>query len=309
MDYTTKLPSSRYKGVVPQPNGRWGAQIYENQQRVWLGTFETEEAAARSYDSAAVRFRGPHSAINFAQEEVENQKEDIIHSNNNDDYQQKDEDGGYKEPMFEKPLTPSDVGKLNRLVIPKQYAERFFPLDSESGERGLQLSFEDESGKIWRFRYSYWSSSQSYVLTKGWSRFVKEKRLHPGDVVLFQRHGERLFIGWRRRKVEGVQDSSGAVQAMAMGTVPWGPVFYPAHSPYTVQSRYPALESGHLVYIGEHEGIFHEGDPIMPTNSKRVRLFGVNLECPSEEPEPPKRATSFFSSQGPIFYAGSSSQH
>lgn len=31
-----KLPSSRYKGVVPQPNGRWGAQIYEKHQRVLL---------------------------------------------------------------------------------------------------------------------------------------------------------------------------------------------------------------------------------------------------------------------------------
>uniref|UniRef100_A0A0E0JDV3 AP2/ERF domain-containing protein n=1 Tax=Oryza punctata TaxID=4537 RepID=A0A0E0JDV3_ORYPU len=30
--------SSRYKGVVPQPNGRWGAQIYERHARVWLGT-------------------------------------------------------------------------------------------------------------------------------------------------------------------------------------------------------------------------------------------------------------------------------
>uniref|UniRef100_J3N926 TF-B3 domain-containing protein n=1 Tax=Oryza brachyantha TaxID=4533 RepID=J3N926_ORYBR len=35
-------------------------------------------------------------------------------------------------------------------------------------------------GKVWRFRYSYWNSSQSYVLTKGWSRFVKEKGLHAG---------------------------------------------------------------------------------------------------------------------------------
>ena len=33
-----------------------------------------------------------------------------------------------KEALFEKPLTPSDVGKLNRLVIPKQHAERYFPL-------------------------------------------------------------------------------------------------------------------------------------------------------------------------------------
>ena len=36
--------SSRYKGVVPQPNGRWGAQIYERHARVWLGTFADEAA-------------------------------------------------------------------------------------------------------------------------------------------------------------------------------------------------------------------------------------------------------------------------
>ena len=104
--------------------------------------------------------------------------------------------------MFEKPLTPSDVGKLNRLVIPKQHAEKYFPLDSSGGDsaaaKGLLLSFEDESGKCWRFRYSYWNSSQSYVLTKGWSRYVKDKRLHAGDVVLFHRHRSlhpRLFFG------------------------------------------------------------------------------------------------------------------
>ncbi|KAI4372137.1 hypothetical protein MLD38_010408 [Melastoma candidum] len=32
-----------------------------------------------------------------------------------------------KEHMFDKVVTPSDVGKLNRLVIPKQHAEKYFP--------------------------------------------------------------------------------------------------------------------------------------------------------------------------------------
>ncbi|XP_028752261.1 B3 domain-containing transcription factor NGA1 isoform X2 [Neltuma alba] len=109
-----------------------------------------------------------------------------------------------KEHMFDKVVTPSDVGKLNRLVIPKQHAERYFPLDSSSNEKGLLLNFEDRNGKLWRFRYSYWNSSQSYVMTKGWSRFVKEKKLDAGDIVSFQRglgelYRHRLYIDWRRR--------------------------------------------------------------------------------------------------------------
>ncbi|XP_057511708.1 B3 domain-containing protein Os03g0120900-like [Actinidia eriantha] len=109
-----------------------------------------------------------------------------------------------REHMFDKVVTPSDVGKLNRLVIPKQHAEKYFPLDSSTNEKGLLLNFEDRNGKPWRFRYSYWNSSQSYVMTKGWSRFVKEKKLDAGDIVSFQRGvGElgkdHLFIDWRRR--------------------------------------------------------------------------------------------------------------
>ncbi|KAL7160578.1 hypothetical protein ABFS83_01G106000 [Erythranthe nasuta] len=109
-----------------------------------------------------------------------------------------------REHMFDKVVTPSDVGKLNRLVIPKQYAEKYFPLDSSNNEKGLLLNFEDRNGKQWRFRYSYWNSSQSYVMTKGWSRFVKDKKLDAGDTVTFQRGlghfgKDRLFINWRRR--------------------------------------------------------------------------------------------------------------
>ncbi|BAS81053.1 Os02g0764100, partial [Oryza sativa Japonica Group] len=51
--------------------------------------------------------------------------------------------------------------------------------------KGVLLNFEDGEGKVWRFRYSCWNSSQSYVLTKGWSRFVREKGLRAGDTIVF----------------------------------------------------------------------------------------------------------------------------
>ncbi|KAK3447017.1 B3 domain-containing protein At2g36080 [Eucalyptus grandis] len=173
-----------------------------------------------------------------------------------------------KEPMFEKPLTPSDVGKLNRLVIPKQHAEKHFPL---VGEATQQLSFEDESGKWWRFRYSYWSSSQSYVLTKGWSRFVKDKRLDAGDVVLFHRDradAERLFIGWRRRG----ESSPGASAVAAETRVGGGGGGFYAGRPYPGHNDGPSQPGS---YTHGQAG----GAPAAGNNPRRVRLFGVNLEC------------------------------
>ncbi|KAL0703917.1 hypothetical protein Bca4012_070342 [Brassica carinata] len=113
------------------------------------------------------------------------------------------------EALFEKAVTPSDVGKLNRLVIPKHHAEKHFPLPSSNvSVKGVLLNFEDVTGKVWRFRYSYWNSSQSYVLTKGWSRFVKEKNLLAGDVVSFSRsegQDQQLYIGWKSRSGPDVE--------------------------------------------------------------------------------------------------------
>ncbi|KAF3321812.1 B3 domain-containing protein [Carex littledalei] len=205
-----------------------------------------------------------------------------------------------KEHMFEKPLTPSDVGKLNRLVIPKQYAEKYFPLDSESGEKGLLLNFEDESGKAWRFRYSYWTSSQSYVLTKGWSRYVKEKRLEAGDVVYFERihgvggTGDRFYIMWRKR---GLSANAGVSTGPVSTTEPWSPAAsngsYPAspvssgYNPYSTtpvqQDHYNYFLQGDQTRNGEQSSA---NNVVAPSNSRRLRLFGVNLDCVISEPEP-----------------------
>ncbi|XP_024172184.1 AP2/ERF and B3 domain-containing transcription repressor TEM1 [Rosa chinensis] len=49
--------NAKFKGVVLQQIGHWGAQIYAIHNRVWLGTFNSEVDAAMSYDSAAIKLR------------------------------------------------------------------------------------------------------------------------------------------------------------------------------------------------------------------------------------------------------------
>lgn len=201
-----------------------------------------------------------------------------------------------REHMFDKVVTPSDVGKLNRLVIPKQHAEKYFPLDSTNNEKGLLLNFEDRLGKPWRFRYSYWNSSQSYVMTKGWSRFVKEKKLDAGDIVSFQRGvGEvgknKLFIDWRRRPdataLLSHPQSASQYHHHHHRTVPaeaaaWtsSPTFvlrshpHPHPHPYPYSYPYPPPQGGGGA-VWDHQGTTHLSNMnlmnVLPSQSHQLR--------------------------------------
>lgn len=63
---------NKFIGVRQRPSGRWVAEIKDTTQkiRMWLGTFETAEEAARAYDEAACLLRGSNTRTNFITDQV-----------------------------------------------------------------------------------------------------------------------------------------------------------------------------------------------------------------------------------------------
>ncbi|XP_031106478.1 ethylene-responsive transcription factor ERF018-like [Ipomoea triloba] len=59
--------AGKFKGVRMRKWGKWVAEVRQpnSRDRIWLGSYDTAEEAARAYDAAAVSLRGHTAKLNF----------------------------------------------------------------------------------------------------------------------------------------------------------------------------------------------------------------------------------------------------
>lgn len=182
---TNKPSCRRFVGVRQRPSGRWVAEIkdsWSQRVRLWLGTYDTPEEAARAYDEAARTLRGDNARTNFAS---------VTNSN-----------GSSQQPS------------LSRLVNNSSHGLSFSSLRAKLSENLQSIMAKTSESKSSKSRVSdHFTFARIFHFNKGYHQYQNpadmrnmEKVVQPGIVVPSQVASDFIDLGcWNS---SSISDSS-----------------------------------------------------------------------------------------------------